>query len=189
MSKLLQILLFIILILAVVFIVLPELGKFRNINSNTDNYVFNTDNMQIVIAEFKNEGTIPLEYGCKGQNLAPLIAVNGVPREAKSLVLIMDDPDAPVGRWFHWLIWNLPVDIKVIDRDNLPPMAVIGENSSGNNTYDGPCPPYGTHRYYFKLYALNKILELDPSTQGLDLEKELEGSIISRAEYMGTYSK
>lgn len=188
MRKLVQVLLFIILILGIVFIVLPELGKFRR-TVNTDNYVINTDNMQIQIAEFQDGAAIPSEYSCKGQNIAPLIAVNGVPEDAKSLVLIMDDPDAPVGRWFHWLIWNLPIDIRVIDRDALPQSAVIGKNSSGNNTYDGPCPPYGTHRYYFKLYALNTVLELDNNTEGLDLEKKLEGHIISRAQYMGTYSR
>lgn len=188
MKKLLQVFLFIILILGIVFIVLPELAKFRR-TINTDNYVITTDNMYIQIAEFSDGENIPLEYGCKGQNIVPLIAINGVPEDAKSLVLIMDDPDAPVGRWFHWLIWNLPIDTKVIDRDNLPVSAVIGKNSSGNNAYDGPCPPYGTHHYYFKLYALNTVLELDKNTEGLDLEKELEGHIISRAQYMGTYSR
>jgi len=188
MQKLLQVILFIILILGIVFIVLPELGKLRR-NVNTDNYVFNTDNMQIQIAEFNDGEDIPLEYGCKGQNIAPLIAISGVAEQAKSLVLIMDDPDAPVGRWFHWLIWNMPVDTKVIDRDNLPKDVIIGKNSSGNNSYDGPCPPYGTHHYYFKLYALNTLLDLDPNAEGLDLEKELEGHIVARAQYMGTYSR
>lgn len=188
MKKLFQVFLFIILILGIVFMVLPELAKFRR-TVNTDNYVVNTDNMFIQIAEFKDGESIPSEYGCKGKNISLLIAINGVPEQAKSLVLIMDDPDAPVGRWFHWLIWNLPVDTKVIDRDNLPESAVIGKNSSGNNSYDGPCPPYGTHHYYFKLYALNIVLDLNNEIEGLDLEKELEGHIISRAQYMGTYSR
>jgi Raf kinase inhibitor-like YbhB/YbcL family protein len=101
----------------------------------------------------------------------------------------MDDPDTPVGTWVHWVAWNIPVQTREIPENVLPPGAVLGRNSWNRNSYGGPCPPSGTHRYFFKIYALHTPLELSSSATKTDLERVMEGHILARGELMGTYRR
>ncbi|HEX5836824.1 MAG TPA: YbhB/YbcL family Raf kinase inhibitor-like protein, partial [Anaerolineales bacterium] len=118
------------------------------------------------------------------------------PAGTQSFTLIVDDPDAPMGTWVHWVLYNIPADRRSLQEDlpvtgkNIDPSAVFtGKNSSGNIGYDGPCPPSGTHRYYFRLYALDTTISLLPGAAREKILKEMEGHILAQGELMGTFSK
>ncbi|MCU7551228.1 YbhB/YbcL family Raf kinase inhibitor-like protein [Chitinophagaceae bacterium LB-8] len=144
--------------------------------------------MKLESSDFKHGEAIPSVFTCQGEDRSPSLKISDVPAEAKSLVLILDDPDAPNGRWVHWLVWNIPPETGGIDGNHVPKEAVQGKNSWGRTSYGGPCPPSGTHRYFFKLYALDEMLSLS-SADVKALEKEMEPYIIDQSELMGTYSK
>ncbi len=143
--------------------------------------------MKVNSPDFKNKGMLPLFTAYHNDNENPTLIIEDIPKEAKSLALIMDDPDAPMGTWVHWVVWNIPV-VDKIDRGKLPLGSVVGVNSWGENKYGGPAPPSGTHRYFFKIYALDTILNLDKSSTKNDLEKAMQGHIIDKAEIVGLYS-
>ncbi|MFH1455230.1 MAG: YbhB/YbcL family Raf kinase inhibitor-like protein [bacterium] len=138
---------------------------------------------------FKNNDLIPEKYSCRGENINPPLLFSNVPQETKSLALIVDDPDAPQGDWVHWLVWNIPADTTNIEEGFLPPGAVQGLNGSDNNKYFGPCPPSGTHRYFFRLYALDIMLNLDVNSRKSDLENVMKGHILDQIFLIGLYSK
>jgi Raf kinase inhibitor-like YbhB/YbcL family protein len=144
--------------------------------------------MKIKSSEFKHGEAIPPVFTCQGDDKSPPLKISDVPAEAKSLVLIVDDPDAPGGTWVHWLVWNIPPDTGVFDQNHVPNGAVQGKNSWGRAGYGGPCPPSGTHRYFFKLYALDDMLQLS-SADVQQLEKAMKPHIIEQCELMGTYRK
>jgi hypothetical protein len=131
---------------------------------------------------------IPAPFTCQGSDQNPPLHISDVPAEARSLVLIMDDPDAPGGTWVHWLMWNIPPQTADIAEGSTPQGAVQGKNSWGHAAYGGPCPPSGTHRYFFKLYALNDTLSLS-SANAQQLEKAIQPHIIAQCTLMGTYQK
>jgi len=137
---------------------------------------------------FENNGKIPGKYTCQGDDINPRLDISGVPSDAKSLVLIMDDPDAPAGVWDHWILFNMPV-VSKIEENSVPSGAVQGKNSWGKNEYGGPCPPSGEHRYVFKLYALDITLDLDFSADKKDVEKAIEEHILAQTKLVGLYSK
>ncbi|TFF84411.1 YbhB/YbcL family Raf kinase inhibitor-like protein, partial [Candidatus Heimdallarchaeota archaeon] len=110
---------------------------------------------------FKHNGSIPKKYTCQGEDISPPLKIANIPDKTKSLVLIVDDPDAPVGTWIHWLAWDIDPKITNIEEASTPKGATIGKNSWGKNEYGGPCPPKGEHRYFFKLYALDKTLNIN----------------------------
>jgi Raf kinase inhibitor-like YbhB/YbcL family protein len=145
--------------------------------------------MKISSPVFKNNAEIPKKYTCMGENINPALLIDGVPKEAKSLALIADDPDAPIGTWIHWLAWNINPRLRDIDENSVPAGAVQGTNSFGEIAYGGPCPSSGKHRYLFKLYALNKPLELVPGSFIEDLEKAMGGHIIDYCDLIGFYKK
>lgn len=145
--------------------------------------------MQIISPSFAHNQTIPAKYTCDGDNINPPLKFVDVPSEAKSLALIMDDPDAPAGTWVHWTLWNLNPDLGGIEENSVPPSAVQGKTSFGNNKYGGPCPPSGQHRYFFKLYALDTKLDLPSYSEAEALEKALEGHILQQAELIGIYGR
>jgi len=145
--------------------------------------------MTLTSPVFKNNQMIPVKYTCDGENVNPPLKIKEVPEEAESLVLIVDDPDAPVGTWVHWLVWNIDPSFPLIQENVLSFGAVEGLNDFGKNSYGGPCPPSGMHRYYFKLYALDKKLGLEPSSRKGDLEKIMEGSILEQVELIGFYQR
>ncbi len=144
--------------------------------------------MIIFSSAFSHNEKIPAEYTCDGVNISPGLKISYPPENAKSLALIVDDPDAPMGTWVHWLVWNIEPTINEIPGGGLIG-GVEGITSFGSAGYGGPCPPSGTHRYFFKLYALDIFLELDKSAGKQELEQAMEGHILDRAELIGLYSR
>jgi len=152
--------------------------------------------IRVTSPAFKDGDMIPRKHTCDGEDLSPPLQFGGVPSGAKSLVLICDDPDAPVGTWTHWVLFNLPPDTKMVAEKiaaaaKLPNGAVHGHNSWGGRKigYGGPCPPSGTHRYYFKVYALDVKLDLPSGTTKKHLTKAMKGHIIGEGGLMGTYKR
>ena len=146
------------------------------------------DNMNISAPAFAPGKSIPDRYAYKGQNISPELRIEKVPVNARSLVLIVDDPDSPSGLWTHWLVWNLSPTTTTIPEGKLPPDAREGKNSFGNVRYDGPAPPSGTHRYRFHLYALNTILSLPSGSDRTAIESEMQEHIVGVAGTFGVYS-
>lgn len=149
--------------------------------------------MKISSPIFEHNQSIPAIYTCDGNNTNPPLAISEVPATAKSLALIMDDPDVPTfvredGLWVHWLVWNIDPKTSVI-KENTSDFGVVGLNTRGVNAYGGPCPPDREHRYFFKLYALDTTLDLDTATNKDQLEKAMAGHIIEQAELIGLYKR
>jgi Raf kinase inhibitor-like YbhB/YbcL family protein len=138
---------------------------------------------------FKNNGSIPAKYTCTGKDINPPLLIENIPAKAKSLVLIVDDPDAPRGTWVHWVLWNISPGTGEIKEDSVPAGAVQGVNDFRRNDYGGPCPPSGTHRYFFKVYALDTVLDLSRNSTKADIEKAMKGHIIEQSEVIGLYEK
>src|SRR3989339_537065 len=145
--------------------------------------------MRLASSVFYHGGFIPKEYSCDGVGEHPPLQLFGVPEEAKSLVLIVDDPDAPLGLWTHWLLWNIDPQTIEIKACEVPAGAVQGKTSSGENVWGPPCPPSGTHHYRFKLFALDAALVLDSSAKQKDLEAALPGRVLDQAELIGLYAR
>lgn len=145
--------------------------------------------MKIFTTAFENNEKIPCKFTCDAENISPEIFIEDVPTQTRSLVLIMDDPDSPSGNWSHWIVWNIDPTIKIIKENSLPKGAVSGLNDFGKNGYRGPCPSKGEHRYFFKLFALNNILNIAGTSQKADLEKAMQGSILEKCELVGWYSR
>ncbi|MFL5753255.1 MAG: YbhB/YbcL family Raf kinase inhibitor-like protein [Bacteroidia bacterium] len=135
---------------------------------------------------FVNNGHIPAKYTCDNAGINPPLTIGGVPEEAQSLVLIVDDPDAPGKTFDHWLMWNIPVTGKI--EENSAP-GVQGRNSRKENKYMGPCPPRGIHHYHFRMYALDVMLEISPDSDKEDLLKAMDGHIVASGELIGLYAK
>jgi Raf kinase inhibitor-like YbhB/YbcL family protein len=147
---------------------------------------------------FAHGGSIPAKYTCDGQDVSPPLAWLGVPDAAKSLALIVDDPDAPDPKapkrvWVHWVLYNLPPQDGGLTQgakgEALPAIAVEGTNDWPRVGYGGPCPPIGRHRYFFKLFALDTVLPNLGKATKADVEKAIQGHIIEQAELMGTYER
>jgi len=135
---------------------------------------------------FVNMGEIPQKHTCKGADVNPELNISGTPDGTKFLVLIVEDPDAPAGVWNHWIVWNIFPRDKI--RENTIP-GVQGLNSAGIRTWHGPCPPSGTHRYYFKVYALDTGLTIPPSATKREVLSSMEGHILAQGELVGIVSK
>lgn len=148
-----------------------------------------TFNMKIESPAFLNNTPIPAKYTCDGENINPRLIISGVPENAKSLVLIVDDPDAPGAVWVHWTVWNIKPETTAIAENSAPKEAVEGITDFGKSGYGGPCPPSGTHRYFFKLYALDITIELEPTAKAKDLEKAMQGHILAQAQLVGLYKR
>ena len=144
--------------------------------------------LQISSVEFDHNGKIPGKFTCDGQDVNPELRISGAPADTRSLALIMDDPDAPVGVWDHWVMWNIK-PTETIKENSVPDGAVQGRNGWGRNEYGGPCPPSGEHRYFFKVYALGETLNLPPSSDKKALEKAIKGKILAQGELIGKYSR
>lgn len=143
--------------------------------------------MTLTSPAFAQDEAIPLQFSCDGDDLSPELAWAGIPDGAVSLVLIMDDPDAPVGTWDHWLLFDMPPDLEGLPQGGTA--GTEGNNSWNRTGYGGPCPPRGTHRYFFKLYALDTTLDLPAGTPKGTLEAALDGHILGQAVLMGTYTR
>lgn len=145
--------------------------------------------MKIESPAFKHNEKIPVTFSCRGENISPELTLSDIPREAQSLVLIMDDPDAVGGRFIHWTLWNIPPATAVIPENSVPEGAKEGITSYGRPGYGGPCPPSGTHRYMFKLYALDTKLDLSSSTRIRQLEEAVKSHVLEKAELIGLFSR
>jgi Raf kinase inhibitor-like YbhB/YbcL family protein len=144
--------------------------------------------ISITSSSFQAGGDIPAKFTCDGTNVSPALQIGGVPNEAKSLVLIVDDPDAPRGLFTHWIIWNIDPKTTLVAENSAPAAGVQGTNDFGKRNYGGPCPPSGTHRYFFKIFALDTKLELKPNARRAELDAAMRGHVLAQGELMGRYS-
>lgn len=168
-----------------------------NYNNHNGNYGKNENeedklefpDMQIISPAFKDNDSIPAKYTCDGQNINPPLEFFDVPPGAKSLTLTMEDPDAPMGTFIHWVVWNIDPSTKEIYEHSIPANAMQGITSKGKPGYAGPCPPKGTHRYFFKVYALNATLDLPGNTDKKMLEEAMKNHIIAKGELVGLYDR
>lgn len=150
--------------------------------------------MTLTSSAFANGQSIPAKYSCVGMEVSPPLEWNGAPVDTKSFALIMDDPDAPMGTWVHWILYNIPVTAHGLS-ENTPRDAELvngalqGKNSGGDIGYGGPCPPSGTHRYFIKFYALDTMLNIGSGAKKDQLIKAMQGHILAQGELMGTFSK
>jgi len=142
--------------------------------------------LAITSSAFEENALIPTKYTCDGDDVNPPLIIEEMPKETKSLTLIVDDPDAPMGTWDHWIVWNIPPTSK-IDENSVP--GVEGLNDFRKHSYGGPCPPSGTHRYFFKVYALDTKLNLDPNSKKNEVEKAMEDRILAQGELVGLYRR
>ena len=145
--------------------------------------------LQITSSAFQNNGMIPRQYTCDGKDINPPLMIANCPQGTKSIALICDDPDAPGGGWVHWVIWNIDPGVKEIKENSVPQGAVEGMNDFGKHRYGGPCPPTGTHRYFFKVYALDTTFGISPNSTKADLEKAMKGHILAQGELIGLYKR
>jgi Raf kinase inhibitor-like YbhB/YbcL family protein len=144
--------------------------------------------MKITSSAFQEGGNIPPKFTCDGSDNSPPLQITGVPAAAKSLALIADDPDAPSGLFTHWLVWNIPPQTNSIAEGN-PPKGVQGTNDFGKSGYKGPCPPPGTHRYSFKVFALDRELDLRAGAKRSQVDVAMKGHVIAQGELMGHYAR
>ena len=154
--------------------------------------------LKLASPSFEHGGTIPRQYTCDGQDMSPPLEWSGVPSGAQSLALIVDDPDAPdpaapQRTWVHWVVYNLAADARALPEGagggGLPGDAREGKNDWDRTGYGGPCPPKGRHRYFFKLYALDRQLEGLSAPRKADVERAMRGHILEQAELIGTYER
>lgn len=145
--------------------------------------------MELTSPAFDHFGNIPAKYTCDADNINPPLEIADVSDGAQSLVLIVDDPDAPAGTWVHWLVWNIPPQTSDIAENSVPEEAVEGVTNFGQSGYGGPCPPSGAHHYHFRLFALSKILELRPNSRRQDVERAMSAFIVDSTELVGIYQR
>ncbi len=145
--------------------------------------------LEVTSTAFKTGEAIPTEYSCKGENINPPLEIHGIPSGTKSLVLIVDDPDAPGGLFTHWIVWNIVSSTAGVAQKSVPGGGVQGTNDFGKKGYGGPCPPSGTHRYFFRVFALDQKLELPAGAKRSGLNKAMAGHIIGQGELMGRFSQ
>lgn len=165
---------------------------------NADLFHNNTNEVKmdfkISSPSFNNGELIPVKYTCDGANISPPLSWTAPPERTKSFALIADDPDAPIGDWVHWILFNIPSDTRELKEEssskhNLPKATIEGMNDFRKNNYGGPCPPSGTHRYFFKLYALDIMLPLKESTTKKQLLDAMKGHILAEATLIGKYKR
>jgi len=142
--------------------------------------------MTLTSRSFKHHEDIPARFTCQGEDISPELSINGLPDGAKSLVLIVDDPDAPVGTWVHWVVINIPLT-ETIREASVPGDQVV--NNFRRRDYGGPCPPNGKHRYFFKLFALDAEISLIPQMTPKDVESAMQGHVLAQAVLVGLYEK
>jgi Raf kinase inhibitor-like YbhB/YbcL family protein len=142
--------------------------------------------MKITSPDFRDNSAIPQRFTCQGEEALPRFELFNVPEKARSMVFIVDDPDAPVGVWDHWIVFNIDPHLRTISDQDI---GTKGMNSAGRLDWHGPCPPSGTHRYFFKVYALDDLLDLKEGADKADIEKAMQGHILAMAHMTGLYKK
>jgi Raf kinase inhibitor-like YbhB/YbcL family protein len=150
--------------------------------------------LQVTSSAFQDGGMIPPKYTADGADVSPPLAWEGMPEGTKSFALICDDPDAPMGTWVHWVMWNIPPEVMSLD-EGIPAVAELADGSQQGTTdfrrigYGGPAPPSGTHRYFFKVYALDTTLDLDSATTKAKLVKAMTGHVLAQGQLVGKYTR
>jgi Raf kinase inhibitor-like YbhB/YbcL family protein len=143
--------------------------------------------LSITSPAFPHKGMIPKKYTCDGDGGSPPLLIGNVPEKTMSLALIVDDPDAPMGTWVHWVVWNIGHGIGEIPENTVPLGALQGTNDFGKQRYGGPCPPSGTHRYFFKLYTLDLSLTLNAGATKAKVEEAMSGHLLGKTKLVGLY--
>lgn len=156
--------------------------------ASSDGQAESSPAMALTSPAFNNGEAIPVQFSCDGENISPELDWFGLPGGTISLTLILDDPDASGGTWVHWVLFNIPADSPGLS-EGITGLGMDGHNSWNQTGYDGPCPPGGTHRYFFKLFALDTALDLETGATKAALESAMEGHILVESELMGTYSR
>ncbi len=147
------------------------------------------EGLKISSPSFEDAGRIPKKYTCDGANVNPPLKIENAPLNAKSIALVFDDIDAPRGTYVHWIVWNIDPGLREIKENSVPEGVVQGTNDFKKRNYGGPCPPGRAHKYVFRIYALDTLLNLNPNGSKKDLEEAMEGHIISRAQLTGLYKR
>jgi Raf kinase inhibitor-like YbhB/YbcL family protein len=142
--------------------------------------------LKLISTVFSHNGHIPPQYTCEGKNINPPLTIENIPGGTKSLAIIVEDPDAPKGIFDHWVMWNIPINAAIAEGSS---PGISGTNGFGKAGYGGPCPPSGVHRYFFKVYALDKELDLSPGAGKKELLDAMKGHVLAIAELMGLYQK
>ncbi len=168
-----------ILVFAVFIIILQLTGR----------EVAGMETLTLSSPAFKHNQMIPIKYTCDGADISPPLLIGNVPPATKSLVLIVDDPDAPAGVWVHWVLWNIDPRTTEIKEGSVPAGARQGRNDFPQVKYGGPCPPSGTHRYFFKLYALDTTIDSGAGANKAALERSMKNHIIGRVDLIGLYTR
>lgn len=182
----------ILLLLMVYFLTVKGRFSFSTKNNMAETMDKKENKLTLKSSSFKDGEFIPKKFTGEGENVNPFLEIKNVPENTKSLALIVDDPDATGGvTWVHWVLWNINPKTQYIPEDSVPEGAVVGVNSWGKNSYGGPYPPVGSkpHRYMFKLYALDVVLDLEANASANDLEKAMEGHILEKTVLMGLYKR
>lgn len=175
-------------ILAVILLVAILFVTHRSTEEKPPQVLNTSVHMKIESSNFKNNESIPSKHTCDGSDINPLLTISGTPTEAKSLALIMDDPDSPSGTWVHWTIWNMDPTLTTID-EKTTPKGVEGTTSFNTLGYGGPCPGSGTHHYHFKLYAMDTMLDLPAGATKDELETAMEGHVLAFSDLIGLYKR
>lgn len=182
------------LVTIAIIIVLLYIGSFftKDKKFNQTNNMIGLKNfsnpLKISSPAFEDNALIPKKYTCDGDNINPPLNISNVPQSAKTLALIVDDPDAPAGLWIHWVAWNIDPETKNVP-EGVQSIGHSGLNTRGNSFYGGPCPPDKEHRYFFKIFALDKILDIPNESTAADLLRAMDGHIIDKAELIGRYNR
>jgi Raf kinase inhibitor-like YbhB/YbcL family protein len=177
-------------ILSLLMVAFAGCGDDDDDNGTTDP----TTSFVISSTAFTSGASIPVQYTCDGTDISPPLQWSGAPEGTQSFALIVDDPDAPGGTWVHWVLFDMPATTTGLAESaspggTLPTGSVEGENDWGRQEYGGPCPPSGTHRYYFRLYALDTMLNLAAGSARADVDQAMSGRILAQVELMGTYAR
>lgn len=144
--------------------------------------------MELKSPAFEKGGRIPAKYTCDGDDVSPPLEIGDIPEETETLALVMDDPDAPMGVFDHWVVWNIPADTTELPEDTQPD-GTPGRNDFGRLDYGGPCPPSGTHTYRLRVYALDRDLDLPRGSAKGELQREMEGHVLDESLLTGDYSR
>lgn len=151
--------------------------------------IFSKGTIAFSVQEFSNGELIPKKFTCDGTDISPSFLIERVPGDAKSLVIIVDDPDAPPTTFTHFLMLNIDPQIGSIDQGVTPAGATVATNDYGKQEYNGPCPSIGTHKYFFRVFALDKVLDLGEQSKRIDVDSAIRGHVIAKGEYTGTFIK
>lgn len=180
---------FVLLVVIIGVIIFRNSNKTSEFAEQDKELITKEGDMKLESSAFGNNQNIPSKYTCDGDDINPPLAISDVPEGVKSLVLIIDDPDAPAGDWVHWTLWNIDPGTKDIAENSIPAGGVEGMTDFGKPGWGGPCPPTGVHHYQFKLYALDSELGLGTNAKKADIEKAMEGHILGQTQLVGLYQR